>query len=256
MMKYNLSAVEILKMLGYDQPVGREMLEAFKKENHISLPKCYEEFMELAYECPLLETADIWADNHDYFYYEFLQEEIEDFSEDWEEAPEEYEDDELYQLSKLPKEEWGRKVDNFLLIGSDYGAGIVKFGIKDLDMENPPVYMQHEANPRTQWSKEYETVTDYLAEVVLNTLSLTDYETAEEAVEEMDWEYNDCDLYDDKEMSELLEEAGIDLDQIHLFGRAFNETKTFCCYDEEEEVLYAGRIGENRKDSVLYRISR
>ena len=32
-MKYDLSAVEMLKMLGYDQPTGREWLEKLKQEN-------------------------------------------------------------------------------------------------------------------------------------------------------------------------------------------------------------------------------
>lgn len=31
-MKYNLSAAEMLKMLGYDQPTGREWLEKLKLE--------------------------------------------------------------------------------------------------------------------------------------------------------------------------------------------------------------------------------
>ena len=40
-MKYDLSAVAILKMLGYDQPTGREWLEKLKLEKQISLPKAY-----------------------------------------------------------------------------------------------------------------------------------------------------------------------------------------------------------------------
>ena len=36
-MKYDVSAVEMLKMLGYDQPTGREWLEKVKQEKQISL---------------------------------------------------------------------------------------------------------------------------------------------------------------------------------------------------------------------------
>ena len=40
-MKYDLSAVEMLKMLGYDQPTGREWLEKLKRTVHHQLHKFY-----------------------------------------------------------------------------------------------------------------------------------------------------------------------------------------------------------------------
>ena len=59
-MKYDLSAVEMLKMLGYDQPTGGEWLEKLKLEKQIRLPKAYIEFMELMVDCPLLGTSNLW----------------------------------------------------------------------------------------------------------------------------------------------------------------------------------------------------
>ena len=38
-MKYDVSAVEMLKMLGYDQLTGREWLEKLKLDKQIRLPK-------------------------------------------------------------------------------------------------------------------------------------------------------------------------------------------------------------------------
>ena len=56
-MQYNLSAVEMLRILGYTQLTTEEWLEKLKQDNHISLPKTYMEFMELMADCPLLATS-------------------------------------------------------------------------------------------------------------------------------------------------------------------------------------------------------
>lgn len=60
-MQYNLSAVEMLRILGYTQLTTEEWLEKLKQDNHISLPKTYMEFMELMADCPLLATSNLWV---------------------------------------------------------------------------------------------------------------------------------------------------------------------------------------------------
>ena len=153
-MKYNLSAIEIMKFLGYCEPVGREKIKAFEQANQMILPESYRNFMELADGCPMLDTGDIWNSiDRIYFYYDSLNERILDECVLWDENPEAYQKDELYQLSQIPKEEWKTKVPNVLEIGSDYGGGIVMFGIAPDTMQekNPPLYFQHEVDPCTLW---------------------------------------------------------------------------------------------------------
>ena len=41
-MQYSLTAAEILKRLGFQEPVGREYLNALKQECGITLPRVYE----------------------------------------------------------------------------------------------------------------------------------------------------------------------------------------------------------------------
>ena len=82
-----------------------------------------------------------------YFSYEYIEERIEDCREDFDD-PEFCEENAFYPYSKIPKEQWPELVENYLQIGSDYAAGVVFFGIKEkeLGLENPPVYMLHEAD--------------------------------------------------------------------------------------------------------------
>ena len=58
--QYDLSATELLKILGYTQPAGRDFLDGLKREKQIPLPPVYTEFMELADLCHLqyLDRSD------------------------------------------------------------------------------------------------------------------------------------------------------------------------------------------------------
>ncbi len=98
-MKYDLSAVEMLKLLGYDQPTGREWLEKLKLEKQISLPRAYIEFMELMADCPLLGTSNLWIGKMEHktsanipcTFYDQLQEMIDDRKNRWSKRPGRYE---------------------------------------------------------------------------------------------------------------------------------------------------------------------
>jgi len=79
--KYDLTAIEILKLLGYSKPIGKENLEVFEKEKDLKLPSCLFDFLSVAYDNPLLTTADIWTGL--YFSYEDIEERIEDDKEYW-----------------------------------------------------------------------------------------------------------------------------------------------------------------------------
>ncbi len=263
-MKYNMSAVEILKILGYNEPTGKEWLEKFKKDNNITLPKAYEDFMELAYNCPLFGTGNVWIGKHiggigiatPYFFFENIEEIIDDMSEDWEKNPAEAEEDIIYQISKLPKELWTEKTSDYLQIGSDYCSGIVTFGIKkdDLSKSNPPVYMQHEADEKTVWKKEYSTVSEFLFAEVLENLSCANYSTAEEALEEKGWEYIDHNEFGDEDIEEKLKDFGIDMDKLEETVCISLYDKRFLVYDEENNKFYVGCRNGEEEDS-LYEIA-
>ena len=264
-MKYNLSAVEIMKFLGYCEPVGREKIQAFEQANQVVLPETYRTFMELANQCPLLDTADVWNGiDRVYFYYDELDECISDQCEEWCEHPERYQEDVLYQLSQLPREEWGTKVPNVLEIGSDYGGGIVTFGIapEAMQEENPPLYFHHEVDPYTLWRPDPtgRTIADFLLDVILNELACVDYETAEEALEEIGWEYTELSF--EKAFEACIQEAQIDLDRVKQYGQCSRlGIKSFCCCDEEKNILYVGYVkdvdtDQDAEEPVLYQISR
>lgn len=64
-------------------------------------------------------------------------------------------------------------MDNYLQIGSDYAAGVVFYGIKEnnLVLENPPVYMLHEADELSEWKLITNTLSEYLMCVLLDALA-------------------------------------------------------------------------------------
>ena len=145
--RYDLTAVEILKLLGYTEPVGKDTLLQAEREKNLKLPPALFEFWSLAADSTLFETADIWTKRRDFcwFSYDSIQEWIDGDKEYWEKDPQKYADNEYYQLYKLPKVEWGSYVPNYLQIGSDYGAGISKFGIclGEIEQVDPQIGRAH-----------------------------------------------------------------------------------------------------------------
>ena len=59
--RYDLTAIDILKLLGYTEPVGRDALLKTECEKNLKLPPILFEFWSLAADSPLFKTADIWS---------------------------------------------------------------------------------------------------------------------------------------------------------------------------------------------------
>ena len=162
-MHYQLSATGMLRLLGYNQPIGTGWLEQLKQDKQINLPKTYTEFMELMVDCPLLSTSNLWVGKMErraamripHTYYDELRERIDDYKGRWSKRPGKQERA-LYELSQLPTEQWEKTAENYLIIGSDYAGGIGEFGIqiKDLQMEDPPVYWHKEGDSLSVWKLE------------------------------------------------------------------------------------------------------
>lgn len=254
-MQYSLSAVEMLRILGYTQPASAEWLENLKQDNHISLPKTYTEFMELMADCPLLATSNLWVGRLERnstipriprtYYYE-LSERIEDFKGRWPKRPSKHERA-LYELSQLPAEQWHKKIVNYFVIGSDYANGMGEFGIRmeDMEKDDPPVYWHKDGDDFSIWKLENETLSDFLLNVLIETLACVDYQTAEYELEGRGWRYQE--YYDLKKddwvaSKSVLKRYGIDYSTVKKYKASSG--KVFCCYDREKNTFFVGAIGE------------
>ncbi len=267
--QYNVSAVDIIKMLGCTKPVSKEerkeqrdncqiawpidksRMEIFEEEYHQKLPPMLDEFLRLASDRPLFETADIWAADccFPYFSYEDIEQWIEDDKEYWEESPEEYEDEEHYQLSKIPREQWKEHVPNYLQIGSDYAAGVVNYGIceTDLEKENPPVYYLHEAGSIKDWKLLTNTISEFLGGIVCDMLSGVQYSTAQNILEEDGWEF--CEF---KNLDQLAQRQ-INLSAMEKYP-SFYEDEVFyrLCIEADKETLYL--VSDDKELLVIQKI--
>lgn len=253
-MRYDLSAVEILKILGYDQPIGREWIEKLKQDKNIDLPKTYTKFMELMVDCPLLGTSNLWvgkmahkaSECTPHTFYEQLQEIINDRKDRWSKRPSKYERT-LYELSQLPVEKWSEMIDDYLLIGSDYAGGMGDFGIRiqDLQEDDPSVYWHRDADSFSAWRKENDKLSDFLLNVLIEALACVDYQSAEYALETMGWryeEYFDIKKGDWVATKSVLKRYGIDYSTIKKYKA--NSGKVFCCYAERRNVFFVGSTAE------------
>lgn len=254
---YTLTATEIMNLLGYDKPTGKEKLEKFQQENNINIPEALFEFLEVALENPMLEYADIWTDGI-HFFYDEIEEMIEEDKDYWEENPDEEEDfSDYYQFYKIPKEDWPTKVANYLLFGSDQGAGVVVFGIKDEDWgkKDPVVYIQHEAdfltvwNPYTKWAPSVDTVSEYLMSILLDALTCIMYQTSKDVLEDEGWAFSV--IADDSEIEKVITERGIDADGMKKHLSLYNDDVWYkCCYDDTEQEFFIIK-GEKDKRGLL-----
>ncbi len=239
--KYHLTPLEIVKLLGYTKPAAKEELQQFEQKNNIKLPTQLFDFLSYARNNPLFSTADIWASElWPYFSYQYIEEGIEDCRQDFTD-PKFCEGNDFYPFSKIPKEQWPDLVANYLHIGSDYAAGVVFFGIeeKDLTQENPPVYLQHEADPITDWKLMFHTLTDYLMNIVLDILTCEYYDTGAYVLEKSGWNLFKSEYDNEEEMRAYLLEKNIDLSKMPKHASCFKEDPYHrCCFDESEKVLY------------------
>lgn len=251
-MKYQLTAMELLDLFGYNQSVGKEKLEQFEKENNIKLPSLLFHFLDVAFDAPLLENADIWTDLPHFFYVE-IEEIIEDDKEYWEENPDQAKDfSDYYKYYKIPREEWHQHVANYLNFGSDRGAGVVTFAIKDedLDQDDPVVYMLHEADPLEDWKPFAKSLSSFLMTVVLDALSCLQYNTAKNVLQKKGWIY-----YDHEEAAKILSETDIDPSQMSPYMSMYGcDAQYRCCYDDKKQRFMI--IREEDKEQDVFIISK
>lgn len=236
--RYDLTAVEILKLLGYTEPVGKDALLQAEHDKNVKLPPALFEFWSLAADSPLFGTADIWTKKRDFFWfsYDSIQEWIDNDKEYWEKAPQQYAGNEYYQFYKLPKEEWGSRVENYLQIGSDFGAGISKSGIRlsEIGQDNPPVYILIEEDTLTEWNILDGQLSDFLMRSVCDVLCCGEYDTAARVLEKRGWT-----------VAETYQEdfPALDMDALLKQKSEYGaDAVCGCAYDEEKHLLIAAKM--------------
>lgn len=240
---YHPTPVEMIQLFGYTEPLAKKELELFEKDNHLKLPKLLFDFLSLVRNQELLSTADIWVDRDSlpYFSYQYIADGIEDCREDFDD-PEFCKENAFYPYAKIPEEQWPEFVENYLQIGSDYSAGVVFYGIKekDLALENPPVYMLHEANELADWKLIAHTLSEYLMCVLLDALAGAEYTTAQEVLSENGWKFYADEYANEAEVRELLSGEKIDVSAMGKNMTFYGTGDSFYryCLDEEEKVFY------------------
>lgn len=255
MMRYDISASEVLKLLGDTQ----KPMDTWLGKTELQLPKIYRDFLEVTKDSPLFQTAPLYTGSEKgtglllQTLYDWIEEEIEDQRETWAQKPE-TRAGELYTFSLLPPENWAEKTENFLLIGSE--DGVVHFGIRmtDLTQDDPVLYWNHEGASRTQWNAD-KRLSDFLLEVLWSVLCCIDYDTAERVLEERGWKQEE--YYDEEEDDwiadeEVLERYGIDSQALTLYP--YQEGAVFGCYDPDKNIIYTGY--QQEEGISFYAISR
>lgn len=246
--QYDLSAAKILKILGYTQPAGREWLEKLKVEKQIPLPHVYSEFMELAWQCPLFATSNLWTGKiTPKMYYDEIQEYADDLKAHMESAPA-YLKNRYAPFVKFPQAEWPNKLDDYFMIGSDYGGGEATFGIRreDLIQDDPPIFWHHERDPLAKWREDKQTLSSYLLEVLWNVLAGSNYDTAERELEKSGWrveEYFDPKKEDWVASKAVLKKQGIVYTSLKRY-KGDEGGKVFGCYDRDLNVIYTGSVAD------------
>lgn len=246
--QYDLSAAAVLKILGYERPKGQERLEQLKREKQIPLPAVYTEFMELAWQCPLFATSSLWTGKaQPRMYYDEIQEHADDLKAHMDSAPA-YLKNRYAPFVKLPREEWTDKLEDYLIIGSDFGGGEATFGIRkeDLDQNDPPMYWRHERDPLAKWREDKQSLSGFLLEVLWNVLNGSNYDTAELELEKAGWrveKYFDPKKEDWVASKTVLKKQGILYSNLKRY-KCDEGGKVFSCYDKDLNVIYVGSLEE------------
>ena len=240
---YDLTADHVLGIFGYNKPSGDAMINQFEREYNIKMPSSLSNFLRIAYECPMLLTCDLKISGSPGFLYKEIETIIEERREEWDEDPEWREEDDYYNYSKIPKEDWHKYTKDKLIIGSDYGAGAVTYGICKDDMykEDPPLYLLFEDNEPAGWELFSDTLSAFLMMQICYVILGIEYDTAKKVLIENGWNYK---LYERDEAVKRINAMGIDMQQAKR-QISWDERELVCGYDDVTKELFIISSSDN-----------
>ena len=238
--KYNFTVTEILEKMGYKKSRDNILND---QQKGIVLPAVLNDFLSFAINTSLFSTSDVWVQTRSLigFLYDDIEENIEDEKEYWGKDNRAAEDSKYYQFYKLPKEQWKGIVPNYLLIGSDFAAGVIEFGvcITDLDKNDPPVYMNHENDSICEWKLYTNSLSEFLRWVFCDVLSCEMYDTAMDTLEKNGW---DAGILSEDELNVY----EIDFDSMDKHPSFYDGNALLgCAYDEDNHILLVVKFDEN-----------
>lgn len=143
-MNYDITPLEVLKILGAEPSDSFEPVP--------EAPALLNEFLSLASNMELFETANIWTDPSDYCF-----------------------DSECLKIGS----DYSTGAIEF---------GIKK---EELNRNDPPVYVLFEGDP-AGWKLFSDTLSGFLMYILCSILCCEDYDTAQEVLEKENWIYEEC----------------------------------------------------------------
>ncbi len=276
--RYDLTAVELLNILGFSMPQTPECVEECnkrEKELGVTFPKMLKNVLLIVHDLPMLKDSDLFCDfgritllSRVYMGMDKKMDELQSYfgvdSEDLYEAEDNYylEEDSDEQLrSETPClqdlfAEFVAGITDYLLIGSNiftknhskdfsYDWDSVLFGIrkKDLNKKNPPVYINyHYHSDGTVWHRFCDSLSEFLLTVLYDSLLGMDNRTAVKELKKQEWNiYDYKNIYD---IQNLLAVKEIDSSKMRRVKSCYplekvaDAFKMACCYKKEEQALY------------------
>lgn len=143
-MNYDITPLEVLKILGAEPSDHFEPIP--------DAPVLLNDFLSLAFDMELFETANIWTDRSDCCF-----------------------DSECLKIGS----DYSTGTIEF---------GIKK---EELNLNDPPVYVLFEDDP-AGWKLFSTTLSGFLMYIVCSILCCEDYDTAQDVLEKSNWTYEEC----------------------------------------------------------------
>lgn len=239
--QYHLEPNTLLTNMGYSKSTQPILIE---QQSAISIPQTLHDFLAITTETKLFSTSEIWKQNNMCTLYDYIAEDITDEKEYWEKDLKAAQKNEYFKFYRLDQSKWTDLVPNYLLIGSDFAAGIITFGIlfSDLDQKDPPVYMHHESDPLGKWIPYTKTVSEFLMISMCDALSCVMYDTAMDTLEADDW---DCKNLSKEEVNKYK----IDFDAVVKYPSFYDsDLLVGCCFDPILQVLVVINFSETSRE--------
>ena len=250
-MRYDLTAVDILKILGLLKPQNPEITkkyESLEAKLNLTFPKTYKNFLINASGLLFLKDTAVFLDDSKITTLNRVLRNECDVDKQYYFRVKSLEDSDGY--AAYAKED-------YLLIGSntgqiwnqkDYEWDAVMLGIRirDLNKKNPPVYINYRYHNYLVWHKFCDTLSEFLLTAVLDVLIAKKDKVVSKELKNQGWNrYQYKNIYD---IQTLLHIKEIEQDKMKETGRKVKSMappedyaaafRLSGCYDKEEGSLY------------------